>query len=106
MKKVRCEQSKKPVEVSVQFPRFPKNFHQNVESDDAMLKAKYSELSENIERMSALIHVVFIKFIVPVLIVPAMLISLVNYYMFDMGDESFDLACPVMYVNFIGKIHI
>lgn len=73
------------------------HFDQNIESADAMLKAKYSKLNANIEHMCTLIHVVFNKFAATMLSAPALLISLANYYVFDMGDDSFYLQNPMMY---------
>lgn len=69
-----------------------------LESHDPALRVKYWKLNENIERMCALFYKVFIKIITPLQIFPAVLISMVNYFINKLGDDSFYLACPVMYV--------
>lgn len=56
---------------------------------------KYIEL---IERMSELVHFALVKLSAPGCSLPALLTTAINYSIYDLGDESYYLAIPVMYV--------
>lgn len=60
----------------------------------------YMELTEKIERMSKLVYTIFVEASLAGLITPPMLITLVNYFIYDLNDESYHLPTPVMYVSF------
>lgn len=63
----------------------------------ANLKSSYAELSEKIERMSKLLYFIQTKISVPANMLPPLLMTVVNYYILDMHDESFLLPFPSMY---------
>lgn len=59
----------------------------------------YSKMNEKIEMVSQILHFAFVKVTLPGLMVPFFVISAVNYLMYDLKDESFQLPYPVMYVQ-------
>lgn len=59
----------------------------------------YLELNEKIERMSKVVYSIFVEASVVGLLLPPLLITLVNYFIYDLKSESFALPTPVMYVN-------
>lgn len=58
----------------------------------------YIELNEKIEQMSRLLYVVTVKLTIPGSILPAVFITAINYFLYDLGDESFFSPFFVMYV--------
>lgn len=62
------------------------------------LKPNYSEVIHKIERLSEIIHNVAIKMTIPGVMLPSGLITLYNYLISDLKDESFFLPLPGMYV--------
>lgn len=55
-------------------------------------------LSEKIEKTSKLLYVIFMKSNAVVTLVPSLVGSIANFYIFDLGEESFSLPCPAWYV--------
>lgn len=58
----------------------------------------YNHVNKKIERMFKIIHRIWIEIGVPVLIFPSMVISGINYFVLNMGEDSFILPSPAMYV--------
>lgn len=77
------------------YTRFNCISHSGIESSKSTFS--YSKLIKNIELLSEIIYLALVKVTIPFNMVPALLISLFNYYARDMGDESFYLPFPVMY---------
>lgn len=63
-------------------------------SQDENLRISYAKFSDKIERMSKLFYLVQVKIGFAVNMLPTLLISMVNYYILDMEDESFLLTFP------------
>lgn len=57
------------------------------------------ELNEKIERMSKLVYSIFVEASLVGLVIPPLLITLVNYFVYDLSEESYFLPTPVMYVT-------
>lgn len=55
----------------------------------------YQALNEKIERTSKLMFMILMKIVVPVTLVPPFIISVVNYYMLELGEESFRTPTPI-----------
>lgn len=60
------------------------------------VERKYRKINEKIELISKLTYFVFFKFCAPGVALLAQLIAIVNYFVLDLGDESFYLPLPVM----------
>lgn len=58
-------------------------------SNDFALKSQYSDLNEKIERISKMIDFVMMKLLFPAFIVPAVMITVANYFIFDLKGESY-----------------
>lgn len=65
-------------------------------SEISSSKAMYIALNEKIERLSHLIYMGSIKLTIPGLMIPSIFISLINFFVYDFGDDSFFLPFPVM----------
>lgn len=63
----------------------------------AYAKCMYTALNEKIEQSSKWFHFA-IKLTVVLVIVPNLLISYINYFVYDLKEDSFILACPMMWV--------
>lgn len=59
----------------------------------------YREMDAKIERMSKLFYTAYVTITPVVVVLPAILITLVNYYIYDLGDESFYLPFRTVYVS-------
>lgn len=58
----------------------------------------YNEINEKIERTSKLVYTIFVEASIVGLIVPPIIITLVNYFIYDLKEQSYFLPTPVMYV--------
>ena len=56
----------------------------------------YIELNEKIEFICKLLHVVSVHLTVNGVMVPQLLITVINYFIYDLKDESYFLSFPVM----------
>lgn len=63
-----------------------------------MSKTIYDKYNAKIERMSKLFYLVFVTLTTPGIVLPPLLITLVNYYVYGLGDESFYLPFREVYV--------
>lgn len=66
--------------------------HETISSD------LYSKLNEKIERMTKLIDFFFFKLQIFPQAAIFLLRTVIHYYVFDMGESSFDLPLQVVYV--------
>lgn len=57
----------------------------------------YTALNEKIEHTSKWIRFI-IKLITVLVALPNLLVSYINYFIYDLEEESFILACPMLYV--------
>lgn len=64
-------------------------------SHNAAAKSHYDELNGKIEQLSNLIHVVLMEFILPATVVPALLLTIVNFFIYDLKDESYFMPIPI-----------
>lgn len=58
----------------------------------------YNDLVHKIERSTKLSCVILVKYAGVGLLLPPLLVSFINYYILDLGDESFQNDDPMMYV--------
>lgn len=58
----------------------------------------YVKLNEHIEYGSEILYLIMVKISAPGCVVPHLLLTIVNYFIFDLDDESYVLPFPVMYV--------
>lgn len=61
-------------------------------------KQMYNEMSEKIEKVSEILYFVLVKMTVPGVLLPSCLITIYNYFILDLKDESFFLPFPIAYV--------
>lgn len=58
----------------------------------------YKGLNIAIERMSKFLHFLITRLTVVGLIIPSLLITITNYFIYDLGTESYYLSCPYLCV--------
>ena len=63
---------------------------------------KYQDFLEKIEQMSQLLYIVVAKLVALITFVPALIVTLVNYFVYNLGDDSYFLPMPLMYYGFVG----
>lgn len=66
--------------------------------DEFNVKNMYVQLIEKIERMSRLVDFFTVKFTSPGIVIPAFFVTLINFFVYDYGDDSYFLPFRVMYV--------
>lgn len=71
----------------------------SIGSQTAILRIKYDKMMEKIEWMTNLLHIMLVRFSFASYNVLPLLISLLNYYALDLGDESFYLQAPTLCVK-------
>lgn len=75
--------------------------HKNpfLESNDPVAVANYTKLNEKIEWASGWYYFLLVKFSSLGCMIPAVFLTIVNYTIYDMGDESYFLPLPIAYVS-------
>lgn len=68
------------------------------QSDSASHAVNYNELNGKIERICRLIYITTAQCSTPGIIAPSFLITAVNYFVYDLSDESFYISCQMMCV--------
>lgn len=58
-------------------------------SNDFATKFQYNELVEKIERVSKVIDFVMMKLLCPGFVIPAVMVTLVNFFFYDLKGESY-----------------
>lgn len=64
----------------------------NVNTQDTM----YKELSEKIEYVNKVVHFCLTRLTVVGVVQPALFVTMVNFFIYDLGRDSFYLPFPVM----------
>lgn len=71
-------------------------------SQNPIAEAEYIKINLNIEQISKIFNLLLTKLTTTGIILPCVIITAINYFIFDLGEDSFYLPIPVMYVwNFI-----
>lgn len=61
----------------------------------------YNELNKKIEHFTKWAYINIVYFGTAGSMIPPILLSFMNYYIYDLKDESFELVTPIMYVKMI-----
>lgn len=69
-----------------------------------ILQSLYSRFNKNIEKFSQILDWIIFKMGIPVGALPPIFSTMVNYFIFDMGNNSFILPCPMLYVRSLKKL--
>lgn len=75
------------------------NFQLELGIRNSGTSTKYDELAENIETVLKLFHVVLVKLSFIGISSSNLIVTTVNYFIFDLGDESYYLPTAVMCVH-------
>lgn len=85
-----------------------------IELSDPITEEIFLQLQDKIERLFALINLTLVKVTVPFVVLPGLFVTIINYFIVGLGDESFFLSAQVTYVlldvfkfvNFSNQIRI
>lgn len=58
----------------------------------------YEGVNMKIERISKALHFLITRFTVVGLMLPSLLYTIGNYFIYNLGPESYYLPCPLLYV--------
>lgn len=74
-----------------------------IEIDNQATATKYRQLHAKIEQMCRFFNITLVQITVPMFVLPVLFVTIFNYFILDLGDESFYLSSPISYVivNFI-----
>lgn len=64
-----------------------------------MLEALYADINRKIDKFPQLLDWVFLRIVIPIGFLPSTITTIINYYILDMGEDSFLLPCPMMYCS-------
>lgn len=54
-----------------------------------------------IEQISKVINFILLKLCAPGVVLPALLVTSINFLIYDLGDKSYFLPLPIMYANIL-----
>lgn len=66
---------------------------------DTISRTMYTIINGKIEKSTELLSEIMIKIVIPMGLLPPIISTIVNYCYFDLGNESFIMPCPMMYVS-------
>lgn len=69
-----------------------------IESTHPILKADFHKLNNDLVRLYNLFNTIILKFSIPAIILPALVVTATNYFSYDLGKESYLLPFPIVYV--------
>lgn len=64
-------------------------------------KFKYCNLKQKIELFSEIYYIGVVKLSMSGVVLPSVVSSFINYFIYNMGEDSFFLSYPIVYVQFI-----
>lgn len=67
-----------------------------IDMEEQPTAALYNELNAKVEQMTKTLHFVLLKLSLAGFCLPMLASTLCNYFLFDLGDESYILPCPTM----------
>lgn len=68
------------------------------ELHDPVLRSMCETLSRKIEKVCELIDLIFVEICIVWSFIPSIVSSMINYYIFGLGEYSLFLLCPILYV--------
>lgn len=69
-----------------------------IESHDPALMAMYKMIAAKFERLSNLAHLIMVKYSTVGFALPPLIVTVINYFIHDLGDESYFLTFRTLYV--------
>lgn len=67
-------------------------------SENLVLWRRFNELNVKIERLSRFLHFFLTKLTLIGLMSPSLLTTIGNYFIYDLGTESYYFSCPLWFV--------
>lgn len=72
------------------------NCNKSLGSLDLNSWKSYNKLNVKIERMSEFFHFILTKLTIIGIMTPSLIITIDNYFIYDLGDESYYISCPML----------
>lgn len=66
------------------------------DSNDPIAKRNYRKSNDIVELFSEMYYFLLVKISVPGIVLPPLVLTIVNYYVYDMGNESYFLPFPFL----------
>lgn len=66
--------------------------------NNSIARWKYCNLINKIELLSEIYHFMVVKLTMPGVVLPAFLLTMINYFIYDLGNDSYFLPFPIVYV--------
>lgn len=67
--------------------------------DSTSQNVDYNELNATIETVCRVIYITLTQLTIPGIFLPFFLITVVNYFVYDLGDKSYYVPCSMLYVS-------
>lgn len=74
------------------------NLNNSIGLDNPVMSKIFNEMSVKIERMSRFFNSVLTRLTTAGIMLPSLIITLVDYFIYDLGKESYYLSWPILYV--------
>lgn len=65
-------------------------------SNNLVLTNKYDGINAKIEWLSKWMHIFVVNVVIPAAVLPAFVATCINYFVYDLGEESYLLPSPAM----------
>lgn len=77
-----------------------------IELNDPNPKMVYLEMNRNMDKMAYWTNFLFTKLTFPIFVSSNLLLTAINYFILDMGNESYFLPSPILYVDQSKQSHL
>lgn len=74
-------------------------FYTLLEVNNPAFRAMATEMDERIELISKVLHFILTKLTVAGIHLPPIVLTAINYFIYDLKDDSYVLPFPLMYVR-------
>lgn len=69
------------------------------ESNDLIAMSKYTNLNKKIELLSKIYYFFVVKLTMPGVLMPSFVLTIVNYFVYNLENDSYFLPMPIVYVS-------
>lgn len=77
-----------------------------IETHDPLAKRKYDQINGRIELLSEVYYFILVNLTMPGIILPAFLLTIINYFVYDLQGNAYRLPLPTAYVQHAVQLHI
>lgn len=63
---------------------------------DSIAQQMYNQMNDKIEQMTQILSFVMLKLSLAGFSIPILAVTIGNYFLYDLGEESYILPCPML----------